>query len=432
MNPPADVPRLTPVTQPAIEDLIGGGLVVLFSALKELAKIYTLPVYLVGGPVRDWLLGWEIRDLDFVVEGDAPSLARALAHRVNGRVTVHHRFGTATVELNGVGIDLVTARKEVYPMPGALPVVEPSSLQDDLTRRDFSINAMALPLDGGEEGLIDPVGGRQDLENRLVRTIHPRSFNDDPTRLFRAVRYEQRLDFALVGETLSQFRAEVERRSCDGVTGDRLRHEMQLIFRERRPEKVLARATELGLLSSIVQGLGQGEWVARWAETGRNEQDKPAEQWRPWLSALAYPLSQADGEALVRRLNMPRAWANVVRSSTELRLLAPRLEVAGLALSALVHLLEDHDADTIRNVSTICHSPEMTRNLNRYLAGQGDLKPALKGGDLVELGVPRGPMLGRILAQLRDMRIDRTVTSEEEERQWVKSLVTSQEGGSYG
>ena len=121
-----------------------------------------------------------------------------------------------------------------------------------------------------------------------------------------------------------------------------------------------------------------------------------------------------------------------MRSSTELRLLAPRLEVAGLPLSALVHLLEDHDADTIRNVSTICHSPEMTRNLNRYLADQGDLEPALKGGDLVELGVPRGPMLGRVLAQLRDMRIDRTLTSEEEERQWVKSLVTSQEGGSYG
>ena len=247
--------------------------------------------------------------------------------------------------------------------------------------------------------------------------------------MFRAVRYEQRLDFALDRETLSQFRAEVERRSCDGVTGDRLRHEMELIFRERRPEKVLGRATELGLLSSIVQGLGQGEWVARWAETGRNGHDEPAEPWRPWLAALAYPLSQSDGEALVRRLNMPRTWANVVRTSTELRLLAPRLEVAGLPLSALVHQLEGHEAETIRTVSTICHSPEMTRNLNRYLAGQGDLKPALKGGDLLEMGVPRGPMLGRILAQLRDMRIDRRVNSEEEERQWVKSLVSSQEGG---
>lgn len=404
----------------------------MFSALKELAKTYALPVYLVGGPVRDWLLGWEIRDLDFVVEGDAPSLARALAQRVNGRVTVHNRFGTATVELNGAEIDLVTARKEVYPIPGALPVVEPSSLQDDLARRDFSINAMALPLEGGEEGLIDPLGGRQDLENRLVRTIHPRSFNDDPTRLFRAVRYEQRLDFALDGETLSQFGTEVDGKGCDAVTGDRLRHEMELIFRERFPEKVLGRAAELGLLSSIVQGLGQGEWVARWAETGRNEQDKLVQEWRPWLAALVYPLSQADGEALVRRLNMPRAWANVVRSSTELRLLAPRLEVADLPLSALVHLLETHQTDTVRFVSSICHSPEMARNLVRYLAGNGEIKPALKGGDLVNMGVPRGPMLGKILAQLRDMRIDRTVTSEEEERQWVKSLVTSQEGGSYG
>ncbi len=432
MNPSADVPSPPLVTQPAIEELIGGGLLVLFSALKELANTYALPVYLVGGPVRDWFLGWEIRDLDFVVEGDAPSLARALAQQVSGRVTVHNRFGTATVELSGAGIDLVTARKEVYPLPGALPAVEPSSLQDDLARRDFSINAMALPLDGGEEGLIDPLGGRQDLENRLVRTIHPRSFNDDPTRLFRAVRYEQRLDFALDGETLSQFGSEVDGKGCDAVTGDRLRHEMELIFNERRPEKVLGRAAELGLLSSIVKGLGQGEFLARWAETERKDENKPAEGWRPWLTALAYPLSQADGEALVRRLNMPRPWARVVRSSTELRLLEPQLEGTGLSLSALVHLLEGYEADTIRIVSTICDSPEMARNLDRYLAGNRDLKPALKGGDLLEMGVPRGPMLGRILAQLRDMRIDRTVSSEEEERQWVKSLVTSQEGGGYG
>ena len=104
----------------------------------ELAKTYAFPAYLVGGPVRDWLMGWGMRDLDFVVEGDAPSLARVLAQRVNGRVTVHNRFGTATVEAEGARMDLVTARKEVYPAPGALPSVEPSLLQDDLARRDFN------------------------------------------------------------------------------------------------------------------------------------------------------------------------------------------------------------------------------------------------------------------------------------------------------
>ncbi len=428
MNPSADAPLSSSATQPAIEGLIGGGLLVLFNVLRELAESQALPVYLVGGPVRDWLMGWEIRDLDFVVEGDAPYLARALAQRVNGRVIVHNRFGTATVEMEGAQVDLVTARKEVYPVPGVLPVVEPSSLQDDLARRDFTINAMALPLDGDVEGLVDPLGGRQDLIDGLVRTIHPQSFKDDPTRLFRAVRYEQRLDFTLDRETLSQFSAAVEGRNCDAVTGDRLRHELGLVFRERRPEKVLGRAAELGLLSSIVAGLGQGEWVKRWAEGGRNKGKGSAEEWGPWLAALAYPLSQADGEALVRRLNMPRAWANIVRCSTGLRWLEPGLEQADLSPSALARLLAGQEKGTIEVVAKITDSPAVARNLNRFLEGESDTRPALKGDDLLEMGVPQGPTLGRMLAELRDMRLDRKINSEEEERLWVKGMVTSQEG----
>ena len=428
MNPSADAPLSSAGTQPAIEELIGGGLLVLFNVLRELAESHALPVYLVGGPVRDWLMGWEIRDLDFVVEGDAPYLARTLAQRVDGRVIVHNRFGTATVEMDGAQVDLVTARKEVYPVPGALPVVEPSSLEDDLARRDFTINAMALPLDGDVEGLVDPLGGRQDLIDGLVRTIHPQSFKDDPTRLFRAVRYEQRLDFILDRETLRQFSAAVEGRNCDAVTGDRLRHELGLAFRERHPEKVLGRAVELGLLSSIVPGLGQGKWVERWAEGGRNKGEGSAEEWGPWLAALAYPLSQADGEALVRRLNMPRAWANIVRCSTELRWLEPRLEQADLSPSALARLLAGQEKETIEVVAKITDSPAAARNLNRFLEGESDIRPALKGDDLLEMGVPQGPTLGRMLAELRDMRLDRKVNSEEEERRWVKGMVTSQDG----
>ena len=425
MNPPADDLRLFAGAPSAIEESIGGGHLALFTALKELSNSGGIPIYLVGGPVRDRFMGWQMRDLDFVVEGDAPSLARVLAQRVNGRVVVHRRFGTATVELGDARIDLVTARKEVYPTPGALPIVEPSSLQDDLSRRDFTINTMALPLDGDVDGLVDPFDGREDLRYGIVRTLYANSFRDDPTRLFRAVRYEQRFDFTLSEETLEQFLAAVEGRTCDTVSGDRLRHEVDLIFREQHPEKALVRATELGLLSSIVLGLGQGEWVARWAGSREACEAEPGTDWRPWLAALAYPLSQADGEALVRRLNMPRRWAEVVRSSIELRAMESSLADAGLPLSALVRLLERHDAKTIRIVSSICDSPQMARNLNRYLESEDNLKPALKGGDLLELGVPSGPLVGKTLADLRDLRLDRRISSEEEERRWVKCLVAS-------
>ena len=433
MNPPADDLRLFAGAPSAIEESIGGGHLALFTALKELSNSSGIPIHLVGGPVRDWLMGWQIRDLDFVVEGDAPSLARVLAQRVHGRAIVHSRFRTARVELDGAGIDLVTARKEVYSNPGSLPVVEPSSLRDDLSRRDFTINAMALPLDGDVEGLVDPFDGRNDLLYGIVRTLDAQSFRDDPTRLFRAARYEQRLDFTLSQETLEQFLAEVDSRGCDNVSGDRLRHEVDLIFREQHPEKALVRATELGLLSSIVPGLGQREWVARWAGSKEAYEAELGAEWRPWLAVLAYPFSQADGEALVRRLNMPRRWAEVVRSSIELRSMETILADAGLPLSALVRLLGRHDAKTIRIVSSICDSPDMARNLNRYLESEDNLKPALKGGDLLELGVPSGPLVGKALADLRDLRLDRRISSEEEERRWVKGLVASRIcTGGYG
>lgn len=430
MNPSADDLRSFPAAPPAIEELIGGDHLVLFSALKELAGTYDLPVYLVGGPVRDWIMGCRTRDLDFVIESDAPSLARVLARRVSGTAIVHNRFGTATVKLDGARIDLVTARKEVYPVPGSLPAVEPSSLQDDLARRDFTINAMALHLGGDLGRLVDPFGGQQDLRDGLVRTLHPQSFRDDPTRMFRAVRYEQRLDFTMSGDTLKQFLAEVKGRGCDTVSGDRLRHEFELIFREQLPAKALGRASQLGLLSLIVPCLGQGEWVARWAEVGDYEGSGPDEGWRPWLAALAFPLSPAGGEDLIRRLNMPRSWAGVVRNSIELHAMQGRLADADLPLSALVRLLEGHDALTIRIVSSISDLPEMARNLTRYLDSCGDLKPSLKGGDLLEMGVPSGPLVGKMLADLRDMRLDRRISSEEEERQWVKELVASYGFGS--
>lgn len=425
MNPPADDLRLFAGAPSAIEESIGDGHLALFTALKELAKSYHSPVYLVGGPVRDRLMGWQMRDLDFVVEGDAPSLARSLAQRVYGRAIVHSRFRTARVELDGSGIDLVTARKEVYPTPGALPVVEPSLLWDDLARRDFTMNAMALPLDGDVEGLVDLFDGMEDLRCGIVRTLYANSFGDDPTRLFRAVRYEQRFDFTLSDETLDQFLVAVEGRICDTVSGDRLRHEFELMFLEPCPEKALVRATELGLLWSIVPGLGQGDWVSRWAKSKEGYESELGAEWRPWLAALAYPLSPADGEALVRRLNMPRRWAEVVRSSIELRSMETSLADAGLPISALVRLLERHHAKTIRIVSSICDSPDMARNLNRYLESEDNLKPALKGGDLLELGVPSGPLVGKTLADLRDLRLDRRISSEEEERQWVKGMVAS-------
>ena len=169
------------------------------------------------------------------MEGDAATLARTLANRVGGRVVLHSRFGTATVELGAGHIDLVTARREVYPFPGSLPEVEASAIADDLARRDFTINAMALDLAGGDLTPVDPLGGRRDLKWGRIRTIHSQSFLHDPTRLFRALKYEQRLGFGLEEGTGQQFQAAVEGKYCDTVSGDRIRREIEKSWRRKIP-----------------------------------------------------------------------------------------------------------------------------------------------------------------------------------------------------
>ena len=216
MNPASqDASTRSPSTPPAlpkVDEKAGADARHLLEALQELAGDRGLRPHLVGGPVRDWLLGLPIHDLDVVVEGDAPALARALARALDGKVIVHHRFGTATVTVGKASIDLVTARKETYPYPGALPEVQPATLADDLARRDFTVNAMALPLGGARDVLVDPLGGDADLKSGTIRIIHGGSFRDDPTRMFRAARYEQRLGFAMDEQTLASCRDALSRR----------------------------------------------------------------------------------------------------------------------------------------------------------------------------------------------------------------------------
>jgi tRNA nucleotidyltransferase/poly(A) polymerase len=179
----------TPESQPhsipldRIAAAVSGGQLAVLNFLRQLASEESVPIYLVGGPVRDSVLEIPIHDLDFVVVGNAPIVATESATNLGGTVTVHERFGTATVEIEGDRVDIVTARKETYAFPGSLPEITPSDINDDLARRDFSINAMALSLSGESPVVIDPHGGLQDLENKTIVVLYPGSFTDDPTRM---------------------------------------------------------------------------------------------------------------------------------------------------------------------------------------------------------------------------------------------------------
>src|SRR3990170_552990 len=215
-------------------------------ALSRAARASSLSLYAVGGSVRDLLLERPTLDLDLTLEGDAPALARAVAASLpNVRCTVHPAFGTATLKGTGFRIDVASARAETYERPGALPTVRPGSLRDDLFRRDFTVNAIALALSGDlTGGLIDPFHGEADLETGLLRVLNQASFRDDATRILRGARYEARLAFRFEPQTLRWLRRDV--RYLDAISGPRLRDELLRALREPQPERILLRLEEVG------------------------------------------------------------------------------------------------------------------------------------------------------------------------------------------
>ena len=434
MRPQTD-PSVTLLNLLPIYEQMGGDFAPLLRRLRELALERNTRVCLVGGPVRDLLLGYPVNDLDFSVVGDAITLAKSLAEEVGATVRVHTRFGTASVSLGNAHIDLVTARRESYPMPGALPVVEPSSLEDDLSRRDFSINAMAILPEEQGPLLLDPTGGRQDLEQGLVRILHANSFRDDPTRLFRALRYEQRFNFALAGETGKEFHRAVESGCLGTVSGDRLRHELERIFTEEFPGRVLVRAVQSGLLPALSPGLYRLEFISRWDTTLSQEAEWNVAEWKvneslTWLAALAYPLTDGEADVLIARLNMPMVWAKVVRDTLAVREAEEWLSDITFPPSEVCRTLDTLSKEALRLVAGVTESANVASRVREYLTNYQNTGTVLRGTDLIALGIPPGPEVGAVLSILREARLDGEVRSETDERRWVSDLVSNRHFGS--
>lgn len=206
----------------------------LLKRIGALAGSMSYAVFLVGGTVRDLILGVKNLDLDIVVEGDAIRLGEKLSEEIGGELVVHRQFGTcALVTKKALKIDLATARMETYKKPGALPDVRPSSLEDDLARRDFTINAMAMSINKNNFGrLIDPFGGRRDLARGAIKVLHNGSFIDDPTRIFRAARFESRPGFSIEARTLRLAKTAIRKGMLAKLSKYRIRKELVLILKE--------------------------------------------------------------------------------------------------------------------------------------------------------------------------------------------------------
>ena len=385
----------------------------LLPALKGLP-----PVYLVGGAVRDLLLGLPVVDVDLAVEGDGPRTARELAATLDGNASPHERFGTATVRAGTLEFDIAATRSETYPEPGALPVVRAASLDEDLGRRDFAINAMAAALQGDELGhLHDPHGGCTDLDARAVRVLHDRSFVDDPTRLLRAVRYEVRLDFK-IDEPTEELVREAARRSALGtVSGARIRDELLDLLGEHAAPRGVERLVELGLLETLGGDLnGDPELVAS-AKLGAGETGAD-----PALAALAALVGPEPDAAWVESLALRADERDaVLRAARKAPQLAKTVR-ADMPDSAIHALLHCEHPETL--ALTLAYGAPGGPIL-RYLADLQGVQLEITGADLVEAGIPQSPALGRALEETLRKKLDGELSSRDEELRFALEVARS-------
>jgi tRNA nucleotidyltransferase (CCA-adding enzyme) len=381
-------------------------------------------LYLVGGIVRDLLLGRKSYDLDLVVEGDAIALAARFADITGGKITVHSRFRTATVKWQGRSIDFVTARSETYPKPGALPVVKPGKLNTDLARRDFTINAMAVILSPEQYGnIIDPFNGQVDLTKKRIRILHDRSFIDDATRIWRAIRYEQRLDFTIEPGTFSLL--EQHRSMLATISRDRIRHELELVLKEDKPEKALRRATELGVLEDIHPELKADEWLSRKFTEARktSSPEKPAVEL--YLTLLLYRLDSESMHQLSTDLNLRKQQTSAINGLRELKMNTDSLLNDSLGTGELYRLLNRYPAVSLTAVSIGEDNPRIRESIRLYSEELKHTRTILTGQDLQTMGVPSGPQIKKILTRLLIARLDGKVTSRKDEETLVKQITAS-------
>jgi tRNA nucleotidyltransferase (CCA-adding enzyme) len=406
-----------------LQNSIGEDRLRVLQLVAEEATARGLPLYIVGGSVRDLMLDRPLNDFDITVEGDAIALARVLANRHGGGVTAHLKFGTAKwflpkeLKADHETLDLISARSETYRQPAALPTVKLGTIEDDLRRRDFTVNAMAIRLDGSHFGeLRDHLGGMDDLQKGIVRVLHPRSFIDDPTRMYRAVRYEVRYGFKIADDTLAlipEARSYVEK-----LSAQRIRHELDLILDESSAVPILKRLDDLDLLACIHPALANFSQ----SKLATLRSDDPALQtrnsrWALWLMHL----SDQDIEFLNERLHFRADLLKILRS---VALLETNLTtVVGLKPSEAVEVLESYSFKGLEVFSAALPEGEIKNTLSQYLTDWWAVKPRTSGHDLKKRGIPPGPKYNEILRRLRAAWLDGEVKTEEEELALLDELL---------
>jgi tRNA nucleotidyltransferase (CCA-adding enzyme) len=432
-----------------IQERLPEGILRLFDEAADTADKLDFSAYLVGGFVRDLLLRIENLDIDIVIEGDGILFAEKFAERFSGRVKSHKKFGTAVVIIpsipplqkggkGGFKIDIATARMEYYEHPAALPIVETSSLKNDLYRRDFTINTLAISLNKKEAwSLIDFFGGQRDLKERAIRVLHNLSFVEDPTRVFRAIRFEQRFNFSIGKQTMALMENAVKKDLFNHLSGSRVYIELVLMLKEREPIKIIKRMHELSLLKFIHPKIVYSEAmkelffnigeVISWHHLSFMErEDGEAEGWFIYLMGLIDELKDDEIMDVSIRLSLSERYKNKAMESREQINTAYKNifslgEASTLKPSQIYTIFAPLSLEALLFMMAKMPQERIKKAISLYLTKLRFVEIEINGDDLVGMGMERGPEIGSALKAVKDARLDGLIKNRDEEMEFVKS-----------
>jgi tRNA nucleotidyltransferase (CCA-adding enzyme) len=367
-----------------------------------------LRAFVAGGCVRDLILGKKVKDLDIVIDGDAAVVAKKFASEHNGTMVKYPQFGTATVTLSGGrAVDFASVRQEIYPSPGALPVVSPGTLEADLFRRDFTINALAIEIGPERFGrLIDHYNGLNDLKARVIRVLHSKSFIDDPTRILRAVRFEQRFEFPIEPVTLGLLRQAVKRGAVNSVKPQRFFEEFRKNLKEQTAPENLNRLSQLEILKALSKDfkfdlrklrlVREAEDALTWAH--KNLKKEPVNGW------LVYWMILCDGIPFERVTKLQERFAftavdriktgNAFSSADAVKMMARRRLSAGQVFA----VLRSRSVEELLFIWS--KNPSVRGMIQKYLLQWRHVGLKITGDDLKRLGIPSGRIFKNILDEV--------------------------------
>jgi len=422
---------------------------------RDIAHFNNMPVYLIGGFVRDLLLGVKNLDLDIVVEGDGIKFAEDFASRLKAKLIRHRRFGTATILINkphlnpvrdhrviqkkvdvsnGVKIDIASSRKEFYPQPGHLPLVTSGTLKDDLFRRDFTINAMAISISYDNFGrLLDCFGGKADLDNKKMRILHNLSFMDDPTRILRAIRFEKRYNFRIEPKTLKLIKEAVKNRMLEKVEPQRIRDELILMLKEKQPIKEIKRLQNLAGFNFIsphaaaskktYKLLGSVERQISWFKRGRRQR-RVLDTWLMYFMGIIDFLAIRDVKSICKKFAFRKGEEKRIVGYKKInRKFILGLNKEKVKPSRIFALLEPLSYEVILLLKAKYKNRRIQKHIEKFFKDYNGTRIHISGDDLHRLGIVPSPRYQKIFKKVLNAKLNGLVTTKEEELALIKKLI---------